>query len=178
MGYELRERQTLYTGKRFVLEVHHLDRDTDGQRVKREVIVHPGSVTILPLLSDGKTVLLIRNYRYAIRRYLYELPAGTLEKGEDPINCAGRELQEEVGHLAGRIKSIGHFYASPGITSEKMYAFLATDLKKTVQTLDDGEDIEVVPTTIDDALKMIDTGEIEDGKTIATLLMYLRQSRA
>ncbi len=177
MGFELRERQTLYTGKRFTLEIHHLDRDTDGHRTKREVIVHPGSVVVLPLLDDGKTILLIRNYRYAVRKYLYELPAGTLEKGEDPINCAGRELQEEVGHLATRLKSIGSFYASPGITSEKMYAFLATGLKKTVQKLEEGEDIEVTPTTIDEALRMIDTGEIEDGKTIAALLMYLRMGK-
>ncbi|MFT3788748.1 MAG: NUDIX hydrolase [Tepidisphaeraceae bacterium] len=171
MSYELRERQTIYSSKRFQLEIHHLDRLEDGKRVKREVIVHGGSVVILPLLSETE-ILLIRNYRYAVRKYLLELPAGTLEKGEDPTNCAGRELQEETGYLAGRIKSLGHFYASPGITSEKMYAFAAYDLQKTVQNLDEGEEIEVVPTKIDDALAMIRTGEIEDGKTIAALLMW------
>jgi ADP-ribose pyrophosphatase len=102
------------------------------------------------------------------------LPAGTLEKNEDPINCAGRELLEETGYIAGRLKSIGNFYTSPGILSEKMYAYAAYDLQQGQQALEQGEDIEVRPVKFDEAIEMIRTGEIHDGKTIAALLTYER----
>src|SRR4030095_6373144 len=101
MSYQLVEKQVLYTGKKVRLEVHHL-QDDDGKRTKREVCVHPGAVVILPLL-DESTVLLISNKRYAVDQILLELPAGTLEPKEPPINCAGRELLEETGYLAKRL---------------------------------------------------------------------------
>ena len=103
---------------------------------------------------------------------LVELPAGTLEKGEIPMNCAGRELREETGYLAGKLKLIGSFFSSPGILSEKMHAFAAYDLRKSKQELDEGEELEVFETDFTEAVKMIRTGEIQDAKTIATLLMY------
>jgi ADP-ribose pyrophosphatase len=106
------------------------------------------------------------------------LPAGTLEKGEDPMNCAGRELLEETGYLAGKIQRIGAFYSSPGILSEKLYAFAAYHLEKKSTALEEDEEIEIMPVLFDDALKMIDTAEIMDAKTIATLLMYERSHRA
>jgi ADP-ribose pyrophosphatase len=101
-----------------------------------------------------------------------ELPAGTLEKNEDPINCAGRELAEETGYTAGRLKSIGNFFTSPGILTEKMYAYAAYDLVKGEQNLDEGEDSEIEQVTLDEAIGMIGDGQIHDGKTIAALLMY------
>src|ERR1043165_2517909 len=103
------------------LEVHHLEEEISGRRIKREVVVHPGAVVILPFL-DESTILMIRNRRYAVGQILVELPAGTIEKGEDPINCAGRELLEETGHLAGRLMPLRTFFTSPGIMSEKMYS--------------------------------------------------------
>jgi ADP-ribose pyrophosphatase len=123
-------------------------------------------------------VILIRNRRYAAGQKLVELPAGTLEKGEDPINCAGRELQEETGYLAGRLKPMGSFFSSPGIISEKLYAFAAYDLEKSRRDLDEGEEIEVLPTPYTQALEMVASGEICDAKTIAVLLMYDRFHRA
>jgi ADP-ribose pyrophosphatase len=128
---------------------------------------------VLPMLDD-KNIILIRTKRYATGQLLIELPAGTLEKNENPMNCAGRELLEETGYLAGRIQPIGTFYTSPGILSERMYAFVATNLEKRESALEEGEEIEVFKATLEEAIGMIKTGQIADGKTIATLLMYDR----
>lgn len=175
MPYTLLEKQVLFTGKKVRLEVHHF-MDELGQRMQREICVHNGAVVVLPFL-DADTIILIRNRRYTIGNYLLELPAGTLEKNEDPMNCAGRELQEETGYLAGRLGLLGNFYTSPGILTEKMYAFAAYDLERTQQALEPGEDIQLAPTAFAAAIDMIRTGEILDGKTIATLLMYERFGR-
>ncbi len=172
MSHRLVERQSLYSGRKVSLEIHHLD-DDEGRRIQREVVVHPGAVAVLPFL-DENTILLIRNRRYAIAQVLLELPAGTLEKGESPINCAGRELQEETGYLAGRLKLIGTFFTSPGIMTEKMYCYAAFNLKQTEASPEAGEEIELQPTALADAIDMIRTGQIVDGKTIAVLLMYER----
>jgi ADP-ribose pyrophosphatase len=105
---------------------------------------------------------------------LIELPAGTLEKGEDPINCAGRELVEEPGYLAGRLQPLGNFFTSPGVLTEKIYAYAAYDLEVARVNPDEGEEIEVMPTPFDEVLEMIRDGTIHDAKTIATTLMYDR----
>jgi ADP-ribose pyrophosphatase len=164
------EKQVIYDGKKVRLEVHHLENE-EGKRVRREVCVHNGAVVILPFVSADR-ILLVRNYRYSVGQYLLELPAGTLEKGEMPMNCAGRELQEETGYLAGRMKTVGNFFSSPGILTEKMHAFAAFDLKKTQQALEEGEEIEVQEVGLDEAIEMIHFGQIQDAKTICTLLMY------
>ena|SRR5438045_1166925 len=172
MSFQLIEKQVLYKGKKINLEVHHLQDDA-GKRTQREIVVHPGAVVILPFVDD-KTILLIRNRRYTIQQILLELPAGTLEPGEAPMNCAGRELQEETGYLASRLKPIGNFYSSPGILTERMYAFAASGLKKTAPALEEGEEVEVFTVDFSDAVSMIKDGQIQDGKTIATLLLYER----
>lgn len=170
MGYELVDKQVIFEGRVIRTEVHRL-RDVQKQKTtSREVIVHPGAVVILAFQSV-KDILLIRNKRYAVGQTLIELPAGTLEKGEAPMNCAGRELLEETGYLAHRIKPIGAFFTSPGILSEKIFAFAAYDLEKKDPQLDEGEEVELLPTPMADALEMIRSGEIIDAKTIATLLM-------
>ena len=176
MAHTVIDRQIVYNGKKLRLELHHLEDPGTGRRHKREVCVHPGAVVVLPLLADGG-VLLIKNYRYAVGESLYELPAGTLEKGEEPINCAGRELIEETGYVARRLKSLGSFFSSPGILSERMYAFAAYDLQPGEPAPEEGEEIELRPTAWDDAIDMIRSGAIRDGKTIATLLMFDRFHR-
>ena len=176
MQNRLIEKQVIYDGKKVRLELHHLENEETGTRHKREVCAHPGAVVILPFV-DAENILLIRNRRYAVGETLVELPAGTLEKGEDPMNCAGRELVEETGYLAARLKSIGDFYSSPGILSEKMYAFAAYDLTRAQASHEEGEEIELAPASLDDAIDMIRYGQIKDGKTIATLLMYDRFKR-
>jgi ADP-ribose pyrophosphatase len=169
------EKQVIFDGKKVRLEVHHLESD-EGRRHAREVVVHPGAVVVLPLLADGQ-IMLIRSRRYAVGQVLVELPAGTLEKNENPMNAAGRELLEETGYLARRLKILGTFYTSPGILSEKMYAYVAYDLEKKEQALEEGEEIELMPTPFDEAIEMIRSGEIVDAKTIAALLTYDRFMR-
>lgn len=173
MSDHLIEKQVLYEGRKVRLEIHHLDHERSGKRLRKEVVVHPGAVVIMGFLPDGKLVL-IRNRRYSVGQVLIELPAGTLEKGEDPMNCAGRELLEETGFLAGRLKRIASFYASPGILTEKMHLFAAYDLTFQGQALEAGEEIEVMPTAWPDVIEMIRSGQIEDSKTIAGVLMYER----
>ena len=172
MQDELIEKQIIYDGRRIKLEVHHYMTEA-GKRISKEICVHPGAVVILPVL-DADTILLIRNYRYSIRQTLLELPAGTLEKNEDPMNAAGRELVEETGYLAGRMERMLDFYASPGVLTEKMYTFAAYDLEKVGQKLEEDEKIEVVPTKLDQAIALIKDRQIIDGKSIAILLAYDR----
>lgn len=175
--YKLIEKQLVFKGKKVRVEVDRLEDEETQKETRREVVVHPGAVVILPVMEDGR-VLMIRNHRYSVHQVLIELPAGTLEKDENPMNCAGRELLEETGYLAGKLQRIGAFYSSPGILTEKLFAFAAYNLEKKESALEEDEEIEIMPVLFDDALKMIDTAEIMDAKTIATLLMYERSHRA
>ena len=167
--------ELIYHGQRIDLVLRPIQLPSGNTR-RREVVLHPGAVIVLPLLDDGRVVL-IRNRRWALREVLLELPAGTLERGESPINCAGRELLEETGYLAARIRPLLSFYTSPGILSEKMHAFVAEGLQLRQTAPERDEEIEVAPLTLADAIDLIRTGGIVDGKTIATLLFYERFGR-
>lgn len=172
MDLTLIDKQVVYNGTKVRLEVHHLETP-EGARFKKEIVYHPGAVVILPFIKEDG-IILIRNRRYSVGETLIELPAGTLGKGELPMNAAGRELQEETGYLATRLKPMGSLYASPGILTEKMYLFAAYDLEKTQQALDPDEDIELLFKNWDDVVQMIQYGEIHDAKTVAAVLMYDR----
>ena len=171
MSARLVEKQTIYNGKKVRLELHHLESDETQTRYVREVVVHPGAVVVMGFLPDDQ-IILIRTRRYAVGQILVELPAGTLEKGEDPINCAGRELQEETGFVAGRLKAIGNYFSAPGIITEHMFAYAAYDLERGRAALEEDEEIETFAVTWDEAIDMIRDARIKDAKTIATLLMY------
>ena len=145
---------------------------TSGKQLEREIVVHPGAVTILPVLRDGRLVL-IRNLRHTVGEELWELPAGTLEKGEDPARCAERELTEETGYHATEIIPFGWFYTSPGILTEKIFAFIGAGLSAGPQALEDNESIQVEIVTPDRTLAMIRENKIVDAKTIAVVLKYL-----
>jgi len=150
---------------------------TTGKPLTREVVLHPGAVIILPVLDNGHIVL-IKNHRHTVHETLLELPAGTLERDaagitEDPYSCAVRELTEETGYRAQKVESFGWFYTSPGILTEKMYAFIATGLTAGVQALEENEQIEVAVIAADEVLRFIRENRIVDAKTIATLLKYL-----
>lgn len=140
------------------------------QTYVREVVHHPGSVVILPVFDDG-AIALVKQYRHPAVKYLLELPAGTLNDRERPEVGAARELEEELGVVAGRLEKLSEFFVSPGFLSEKMWLYLATDLRETQQRLEDDEAIEIVRVSLDRALQMITEGEIEDAKTIIGLLL-------
>ncbi len=159
---------TLYKGKIFDLRVDDI-REGDIE-YKREIVVHKGSAVIVPIFDDG-TVALVRQYRHAAGKFLLELPAGSLEIGEDALVGAIRELEEEVGVIAGRVEKLTEFYVSPGFVTEKMHLFLATELTETEQKLDGDEIIELERIALPRALDMIDGGLIEDAKTIIGLTL-------
>ena len=143
----------------------------DGGVAHKEIARHPGSVVLVPVTDAGELVL-IRNERVAVGRALWELPAGTLERGEDPAACAARELEEETGYTAREIRPLRAFYPAPGTCDERMHAYVATGLRAGAQRLDVTERIE--PAVLSEArvLEMLRSGEIEDGKTIACVLLW------
>jgi len=166
----MKELETLFDGRRFRV-VHLIQTTPDGAEHLREVVRHPGAVTVLPLFDDGR-VCFIENYRVAVDQTLIELPAGTLEPGEDPADTARRELAEETGYRAGRIQRMGAFYTSPGILDELMHLYLATSLQPGPMALEPGEDIRPLVATWEEALEMIRQGRIRDSKTLVALLQY------
>ena len=168
--------ETLLTAKKFKVERREYAIPGLGP-VRRELVVHPGAVLILPMLNPEEVVM-IYNHRFSVGSELLELPAGTLEAGEDPADCAARELEEETGHVGGRIEPLGRFYTSPGFTNELMYVFVATELKATAPRPEATEQIRVTTLPLADALAATVDGRIVDGKTIAALHMYhYRRSR-
>lgn len=165
---EFIDSKKVFSGRVFDVTVDTV-READRTYI-REVVHHPGSVVILPAFDDG-TVGLVRQYRHPAVKYLLELPAGTLNDRERPEAGAARELEEELGMVAGRLEKLSEFFVSPGFCEEKMWLFLATDLTPTKQRLEDDEVIEIVRLPIERALQMISDGEIEDAKTIIGLLL-------
>jgi len=143
----------------------------DGRQHARDIVEHPGAVTILPLLDDGR-VCLIRNYRVAAGKTLVELPAGTLEPGEDPAVTAERELIEETGYRATSIEKIREFFLSPGILNECMHLYVARGLTPGESALEPGEEIERLVVAWDEAMRMALDGTIEDAKTLVALLHH------
>jgi ADP-ribose diphosphatase len=137
---------------------------------QRDVVHHPGSAVILPVFPDD-TVGLVKQYRHPAVRYLLEAPAGTLEKDEVPEQGAARELEEELGLVAGNLEQLAEFWVSPGFCEEKMWVYLATELAETKQRLEKDEIIEVVRIPFSEALEMITDGEIQDAKTIIGLML-------
>jgi len=158
----------VFDGRVFSVTVDTI-READRTYV-REVVHHHGSAVILPAFDDG-TIALVRQYRHPTVKFLLELPAGTLNDRERPDEGAARELEEELGLVAGKLEKVCEFFVSPGLLEEKMWLFLATDLRATQQKLEDDELIEVVRVPVRRALQMISDGEIEDAKTIIGLLL-------
>jgi ADP-ribose pyrophosphatase len=163
------ESRCVYDGKILNLRVDRVAIPGKGETIREVVEFHGGAVIVA--LDNAQRVLLIRQYRYAIDRELWELPAGILEAGELPQVCAVRELEEETGYLASHVKSLCSFYTTPGGTNEMLHIFLATDLAPGRPRPEMDERIEVCRVPFADALGMIASGEIVDGKTIIGLLM-------
>lgn len=162
------ESQEIFRGKVFEVTV---DTIREGDTTyKREVVHHPGSAVIIPAFPDG-TVALVRQYRHPAVRYLLEAPAGTLNRGERPEEGAARELEEELGFVAGKLERLSEFFVSPGFCEEKMWLYLATEMTPTAQRLEEDELLDVVRLPLRQALEMITDGAIEDAKTIIGLML-------
>jgi ADP-ribose pyrophosphatase len=161
-----------YHGRIISLDVDEV-RFPDGSIGSLEMIRHPGASAVVPMLdtdADDPTVLLIRQYRYAADGYLYEIPAGRLDPGESPMECAHRELAEETGYRAARVEPLFTMFTTPGFTDEKIHLFLATGLTAGDAHREADEFLELVPTKLSRALSMVEQGEIKDAKTALALL--------
>jgi len=165
--------ERVYTGRIISVDLDDV-RFPDGSVGKLEMIRHPGASAVVPLLGDlddeDPTVLLIRQYRYAADKYLYEIPAGRLDPGESPAECARRELREETGYTAERVEQLFTMFTTPGFTDEMIHLFLATGLVAGEANREADEFMELVPTPLSRALSMIEQGEIQDAKTALALL--------
>ena len=167
---EVIDTQRLHDG--FIAVHRDTIRYASGRESTIEVVEHGGGVTLVALDNEG-CVLLVRQYRHPCGRWLLELPAGTLELGEAPEVCAERELQEETGYRPGRLRKLGGFYLAPGYCTEYQTVFLCTGLSES--KLEGDEDvIHVERLSIEAALGCVRDGQIEDAKTAAALLLYLR----
>ena len=141
----------------------------DGNTSTREWINHPGAACIIPVLSDGRLAL-IKQYRYPVKSIMIELPAGKLDAGEDPEECAVRELEEEIGYSAGKLTFVSKIHPAIGFANEEMWIFLAENLIKSQKNTDRDEFVELIPTSIKDSVKMVWNGTITDVKTIIGIL--------
>ena len=162
----------IHEGRIINLRVDLLEVIDSGVRIERDVIEHPGAVVLIPVDSKGR-LLLVEQYRHAVGETLLELPAGTLEPGEEPKLCANRELQEEVGYKAKTLKAVGGYYVAPGYTSEYLHLFLATGLTSSKLKGDEEEGISSKPVSVASALRMIKSGQIRDAKSVAGILKYV-----
>ena len=165
------ESKKIYDGKVLTLVVDTVSLPSNKQAT-REVVLHNGGVTIIPLPSPS-TVVLVKQFRYPVRKFLWELPAGRLDLNEDPVLAAKRELKEETGYIANKIESLGIVYPLPGYSSEVLYFFKATDLIDDEPEPDPDENIEAKVMDLDQAWQMVKDGEIRDGKTIAGLSLVM-----
>ncbi|SDZ82839.1 ADP-ribose pyrophosphatase [Desulfuromusa kysingii] len=162
--------EIIYQGRilDLVSEVHLMPNNSES---RFEIIKHPGGAAALPILADGR-LLLIRQYRPAVEDYVYEIPAGRLEIGETPSDCIARELEEEIGYRPKKLESLGYVYSSVGFCTEKIFIFIATELEQTQTALEPDEFIEPWIVTLDKALEMISAGTITDAKTQLALMRY------
>lgn len=166
-------------GTRQIYDGHIIDLRVDtvklpnGHQSQREIVTHHGAVCVVPIRTDG-TVLMVRQFRLATGRVLLEIPAGTIETGEDPAECAARELEEETGFKPGVLQKLFHAFLSPGYSTEIVHAYAATDMTPGTVHLDAGENVRTEAIPLEEIAARIQSGEIEDAKTIAALLMALR----
>ena len=165
---ELLSEEEIYRGRIFKVSLATV---REGDVVyTREIVAHPGSAVIVPVFDD-KSVALVRQYRHPAQKYLLEIPAGSLSPGEDPETGARRELEEEIGVLAGKVEKLIEFYVSPGFLGEKMHVYLATDFTFTKQNLEEDELLKIERIALSSAGEMLKNGAVEDAKTIIGLTL-------
>ena len=166
--------ETAYQGKLFDVHIATL-RMPDGAEVTRETLIHPGAVCAVPVGDDGK-IYFVTQYRHAAHSRILELPAGTLEPGEEPKEAMLRELQEEIGMLPGEVEPLGGVYVAPGYKSEYIHLFLCRVLSPSRLPPDRDEDLEVTTLSLTEALAAVEDGRINDAKTLIGVLAWARRA--
>ena len=168
--------RNIYTGKVVTLNIDTV-RLPNGETVELETIRHPGAAAVVPVKDDG-TVVLVRQFRHAASGFIYEIPAGKLHPGEDPLHCASRELEEEVGYRASSFELLSSIFTAPGFADEVIHVYKATGLTKGRQQLDRDEVLDVIEMPLVEAVAKIEDGTIRDAKTIVGLqAVYLKTHR-
>jgi ADP-ribose pyrophosphatase len=163
--------EKLFDGKILKLYFDQV-RLPNGKTATREKISHPGAVGIVPITDDGN-VLLVRQYRYPVDDITIEIPAGKIDKKEEPEKCARRELAEEVGAINGDLKLLSSFYTTPGFCDEVLHLYIATGFNMSQNNLDEDEFLDIVSVKHEEAVKWIMEGKIKDSKTIIGILMAM-----
>jgi len=163
--------QQIYQGHAVNMRVDTVEK-ASGKKTTRDVVEHSDCVAVVAL-DEQDNVILVRQFRHAVDRFLLEIPAGGIDPGEEPIGSVRRELQEEIGYFPRKITKLGGFYSIPGYGTEYLHCFLATDLVPSRLMAEDTDDIELVRVSLDEIPRLIASGEICDGKTIAALLIFL-----
>lgn len=169
-------RDTIFTGKLIEVYVDHV-RLPDGNIATRELVTHPGAVAVLPLTDDNRLVV-VEQYRKALEKVTVELPAGKLEKGEEPLACAKRELKEETGYVASRWTHLVSFYTSPGFADEYIRLFVAKGLEQHQARPDEDEFVQAREITLDEAFSLIASADICDAKTVTAIYAWQSWERA
>ncbi|MFN3283668.1 MAG: NUDIX domain-containing protein [Pseudothermotoga sp.] len=169
MAEKLLESQQIFKGKILTVKIDQVLLQ-NGHKSTREVVFHPGAVAVLPILANGDLIL-VKQFRYPVGVELLEVPAGKLDENESPKECALRELEEETGYKAQRIEYIGYIFTTPGFSNEKIYLYVAKDLIKTVQNLDQDELLKVEILRPQEVLTKCLNGEIIDAKTLSLLFL-------
>jgi ADP-ribose pyrophosphatase len=169
MSFQVVHSSRVYEGKVFDLRVD-IVRNPEGREMQVDIVEHSGAVVILPFDSDGK-LWFVRQYRHPTEKVLLEFPAGTLENGEDPRECAIRECREEIGMMPGEIAELGGFYLAPGYSTEYLHVYSATDLSPSPLEPDADEAFEIERLSLEQIRAKIDSNEIEDAKTLASLYL-------
>ncbi len=169
MTAKINERQIIHQGSVFKLIKENVTLNNDVTTTM-EYIEHPGATAIIPILGKRR-VLLLKQYRHALKDHIWEIPAGTMDDGESALNCAKRELVEETGYAAEHWQNLGVITPVPGYSDERIHIFLATQLTPAAQNLDQDEIIRVYEVEFDEAIEMIKAGEIQDAKSIAGLFL-------
>jgi ADP-ribose pyrophosphatase len=170
MNFRIVKSEVLHRGKVFNTKVDQIEYNS-GNKAVREVAEHPGGAVVVPVTADGKIVM-VTQYRFPVDKVLLELPAGKLGQNEDPRICTIRELEEETGYKSENVKEIGSIYTTPGYSTEKLWIYLAKDLKKGNHNREEGEfGMEVFEFTMEEVEQKIFSGEIVDGKTICGIFL-------
>jgi len=171
MNYKVIKKEKIFEGVVFDVEVDQILYDSGNESV-REIIIHNGGAVVLPITNDGKLIL-VKQFRYPFQKFLIESPAGKLEKGEDPYECAARELTEETGYSSKSITKLGEIYTTPGFCDEILHLYLATNLTAGSHNREEGEyGMETFEYSLDEVDEMIKTGQIVDAKTITIIYHY------
>jgi len=170
MNYRIVKSEVIYSGKVFNTKVDQIEYNS-GNKAIREVAEHPGGAVVVPVTTDGK-IILVTQHRFPVNKVLLELPAGKLSIGEDPLVCAVRELEEETGYKSDNVKELGSIYTTPGYSTEKLWIYLAKDLKPGNHNREEGESgMEVIEYSLKEVEQKINNGEIVDGKTICGIFL-------